>query len=139
MTREQQEKELGIAKQNRAVIWQKLKALFPKGKTPKGGEYQYFNFEYAGLKLRIDVYIEHDDIKKYGGNVAVSFGIAAFRGSGFIVPYKNKPRPHTNNDKERIYFCKKIKINPSNNFAETIKWIRVVVLAIASLYEAVKR
>jgi len=139
MTREQREAELDIAKQNRAIIWRKLKELYPEGKTPKGDDYQYFNFKYDDLTLRVrvDVYIVEDDIKKYGGNVVVSFDTAAFNGSGFIIPNNRTPEIHKGNDKERIYFYKEIGLDQSTDFYETIQWIRDVVADIVSLYKTV--
>ena len=126
-----------LTRKERNEFWARLKNFYPNGKTTRSGMNQYFNFEYAGLQLRVDVYIQKSDRDNYGGSLTVSFNTGAFSNSGFIIGKGEIPDVYKKNDKRRIYFFNEINLKNAKNWDIAIKWICGVVVVIASLYRVV--
>jgi len=122
----------------REEFWKCLESVFNLGKRSKNvNKYQYFDFIYAGLNLRVDVYVKEQCAIKYGGVVLVSFNTETFKNSGIYKSNGRTPIVNMNSVDKRIFFSKKIDLCESNNWNEAITWIRSVVMNIVFLNKVV--
>lgn len=127
-----------ILREQRKEFWEQLQLVFPKGTPVKDNMSHFYDFEYEGLKLKVNVHVKDDICKDYNGNVAVSFNIGDFDHVSIYKSNKIKgKKPSIVQSGKSVLFAKNFELANRKNWPSAIVWICDVVLTLAHLNNAI--